>query len=149
METLKAENDSLKEMLVTRGIPYEVELDQLKAIRLAARPAESLTGSPLVSHSALFLSSNTQPFSSPPSIFSGSNPSYAAGRDISGGNGQSFQPQAYHASQNELPLPIDFPNRLDGVSGVVDTLGIFEKDPQLAVDFILKYVAWRHAIFTF
>ncbi|OXV08847.1 hypothetical protein Egran_03387 [Elaphomyces granulatus] len=141
METLKAENDLLKEMLAARGIPYEIELDHLKTLRLAARPTGSLTGSPLVSHSALFLSSNTQPFSSPPSIFSGSNPSYMTGRehvDVSGGSGQSFQPRAYHASQNELPQLIDFPSRLDGVSGVADTPGIFEKDPQLAVDFILK-----------
>lgn len=149
VSTLKQENEHLKEILRSCGIPFEAEFERRKAEyehrRVNAFPADSYTGgasSTTGSQSAGLQSSNAAFLTTPPSSFSPPTP---GSREGSRGNGSvPFQTHGVHSSPIDHHGTLDFSNQANGSLDPVKPLpavpGIFEEDPQLGIEFILTCV---------
>lgn len=149
LQAQEEENNVLKELLASNGIPYEAELARRKAARQPEKNNPSQTGStsatrstgpqssaPFLTTPGTTVSSNTSPGASAVEL---PDPKQAGGSYPQGG---------FHAAQNEQPGISEFPGYMDQDQGPVVTTGamtfempgIFETDPQLGIEFILTYV---------
>ncbi|KAL1969241.1 hypothetical protein VTN77DRAFT_495 [Rasamsonia byssochlamydoides] len=139
LQNLREENNTLKEILRSCGIPFEAEFERRKA---GVYPAESFGGgsSTTGSQSAGFPSSNPGFLTTPPSTFSPSTPG-GSGGEQGEGNGGSFQAHAYQSSPTDRAGCLDFSSKVDSSKELPPTPGIFEEDPQLGIDFILTLEA--------
>lgn len=146
LQNLKEENNTLKEILRSCGIPFEAEFERRKAEydqhKAGGYSAESFAGgsSTTGSQSAGFQSSNPGFLTTPPSTFSPSSPSGSRG-EHGDANGPPFQAHAYQSSPSEQPGYLDFSSKPNTTKELSPTPGIFEEDPQLGIDFILTYVS--------
>lgn len=152
-ETLQAqeeENNILKEILASNGIPYEAELARRKAARQAKNSGLSQTGSTSGTHSAGLQSNNTGFLTTPGTTISSNTSNTSPGAsgveltDPKHGGG-TYPQGGFHAAQNEQPGISEYSGHIDQVPvapGVppVELPGIFERDPQLGIEFILTYV---------
>jgi hypothetical protein len=128
------ENAFLKEILASRGISYQKELEKRNAAK--ARNA-SFGGSAAITQPSLY-----NPMTSAPSSASGYSPqpnlpdrSYGSGGmgSMSGGLGSGATHHGYSPTD-----PAIFEQAIKHESpGVPEMPGIFETDPQLQVEFIL------------
>jgi hypothetical protein len=147
--SLKQENEHLKEILRSCGVPFEAEFERRKADyerrRINAFPAESYAGggsSTTGSQSAGLQSSNAAFLTTPPSSFSPPTP---GSREGSRGNPSTAYPgRGFHSSPTDHQGTHDFSSRVDGSVDHAKALsplpGIFEEDPQLGIEFILTCV---------
>lgn len=136
------ENLLLREILNNRGIAFEVQLQQQKnAIAMGASPQNLRALSPNYTQPAMY-SNLVAP--APPSqsgISDMNHPGYTNGSNsmISGHSPQSQNnpsPSAVTHHSNSPPEIHETGGSKD--CGVPDMPGIFEKDPQLGIDFILS-----------
>lgn len=131
------ENAFLKEILASRGISYQKELEKRKAAK-ARNP--SFATSTTMPQSGVY-----HPMTSAPSSISGHSPqptlsarSYGAGGMGSVSSGPAPGGTQHGYSQAD---PGVFEQAIKRESPAVpETPGIFETDPQLQVEFILAYV---------
>ncbi|KAL2375603.1 hypothetical protein RJ035_008381 [Blastomyces gilchristii] len=150
------ENILLKQILASHGIPFEAELEQRKlALRSGARHAhtDSFAGSTAHSHapsqapsqahshslSQGFLGDGTYPTATPTTV---SAVSPGTGSDYTDPQGSGNIFTSYSGSQgiqSEQPGVLGESSAWGGDSSVVDDLpGIFEKEPELGVEFVLS-----------
>ena len=128
------ENAFLKEILVSRGISYQKELEKRNAAKARSPPFGSSTtmAQPGVYNPMASTPSSTSRYSPQPTL---PDRSYGAGRmgsmsggSASGGTQHNYSPADpgvfEHGIKHESP-------------GVSEMPGIFETDPQLQVEFIL------------
>lgn len=143
IHSVTEENDILKEILSAHGIPYEAELERRRAQRPAPGYHQSSPFSGSVGGSTVptVPASNGNPYTTPPTTVSSNlsprnGPEHAV--DISPRSGS-----VSHSHHMVLQCESSF---LDGSRGIgsagmnepVQALeGVFEKDPQLQIDFIL------------
>ena len=134
------ENSILREMLASRGIPFQNELKSRKAAA-GIKPRNPSFGS----SAAMSGGSNYNSVISAPSSSSGFSPphtgsdrAHGAGR---GGifSGGSASGTAHHGQSSADPGVFEQSIKRES-TGISDMPGIFEKDPQLQVEFILAYV---------
>ncbi|PGH13053.1 hypothetical protein AJ79_03890 [Helicocarpus griseus UAMH5409] len=159
LQEQKEENALLREILTAHGIPFEAELEQRKlALRSTTHPtyANSFAGSTSHSHSHSQTHSHPQSQSqsppqgfpaggnfltpTPPTTVSAVSP--GTGSDYADGQHSGKMFPSYsgsHGHQNEQAGVLAESNSWGGDnSAVVDDIpGIFDKDPQLGIDFIL------------
>lgn len=139
LQAQEEENKILKEILAANGIPYEAELARRKSTKQTGDSGiESASGTRSTGpqSSAPFLttgtsvSTNTSPGASGVDL---PNPEQAAG---------AYPQSGFHATQIEQPGISEFSGQMNQDAGAmaVEMPGIFEKDPQLGIDFILTYV---------
>ena len=131
------ENAFLKELLTSRGISFQRELEKRNAAKARNITYGSSTTMP---QPTMF-----NPMTSAPSSASGYSPqstlpdrSYGAGPvgSISGGSVSGGTQHSYSSAD-----PGMFEQSIKHESpGVPETPGVFERDPQLQVEFILAYV---------
>ena len=152
VDSLKEENDVLKQLLSTHGIPYEADLDRLLG------PDRPKAGLPNLAH-----------FPTPPSS---SSPGFSANGGGSNKNASKSNQSRTTATPSLSPQPrfefeisngnnmqyftandqFDFmdrgsePVQITAQEPTVRRGGVFEEDPQLQFDFILAYV-WRFFFF--
>lgn len=129
----------LREILTSRNIPFEKELKQRKASQGSIHGQLNTNmnnqySAPPFSH----MLTNTSPSSGftdlPQTGFSNGSRNYSSGQSP-GQSGGGPSPQGYHHHSNNSPGLDEFrPIKQEAVS---DMPGIFEKDPQLGIDFIL------------
>ena len=145
IQSVRDENELLKEILVAHGVKYEGELEQ----RRAERPRGGFRSSPVDgsttgSYSAQLTSGTSIHHATPPTTISGMSPRMHAGFDASEVSPPlSFAPpqQVYGHGAGEQLSNLDL-----STSHIVDApvpaimKGVFENEPQLQVDFILKCV---------
>jgi hypothetical protein len=131
------ENAFLKELLASRGISYQKELEKRNAAK-ARNP--SFGSSNTIAQSGLY-----NPMASVPSSASGYSPqptlpdrSFGGGR-IGGMSGGSASGGTQHGYSPADPGVFEQAIKQES-SGVPEMPGIFETDPQLQVEFILAYV---------
>jgi hypothetical protein len=147
LQSMREENNTLKEILRSCGVPYEAEFERRKAEyerkgsgysaeRLAS--GSSTTGS----QSAGFQSSGPGFLTTPPSTFSPSSPSGSRG-EHGEGTAPSFQAHTYQSSPFEQAGFLDFSSKPTRTKELPATPGIFEEDPELGIEFILTYVFVR------
>lgn len=143
LQSVRDENEILKEILVAHGIQYGEELEK----RRSERPPVGYQSSPVTasstgSQTAGFAHSASQQNTTPgTSISTGMSPKTTAVDHPDVAPPLAFAPQqVYHSS------PVDHIGSLDrsacqmADAPVPAMRGIFESDPQLQVDFILTYV---------
>jgi len=142
LHAVRTENDILKEILIAHGIHYEPELEQRRAERpvvgyQSSPVAASSTGSQTAGLSNSTGHQNTTPATS---ISTGMSPGAGGGgMDVSPPMGFAPQQQVYHAGPSEGIGAMDRSACQIEDSPVPAMGGVFEKDPQLQVDFILTY----------
>lgn len=142
MREQQQENMFLREILNSRGVAFEVQLQQRKNALGIGRPQDGrgISSSYTVPRTTAFMNAP------PPSVslsgmselhhgYTNGASSVPSGHSPGSQNNQS--PQTHHSHS---------PSDMQEVGGyrdksVPDMPGIFEKDPQLGVDFILAYVA--------
>ncbi|KAL2000009.1 hypothetical protein VTN02DRAFT_3658 [Thermoascus thermophilus] len=138
LQSLREENDIMKEILRSHGIPFEGELERRRVELHSADPSSSFAGSS--SGSAILQNSHPHALSTPPTtVSSGMSPGASNGGDFmdtSHGSGR-----AYHYSPCEQPGLMEHSGRFNNASVPTEAPGIFEKDPQLGIDFILTLEA--------
>ena len=130
------ENQALKNILASRGIAFESELDTHKVdSRNSARQmAGSLGQSPTTSRPSPYQTG--LPISSPSNNYQLSmDHSYTNGRNGSLTGSAGHTPQ-HHSNSPSSPLITERSIKQES-SPVADLPGIFEKEPQLGIDFIL------------
>lgn len=142
IQNQQRENMALREVLVSRGIPYESELENRKAMMPMRPKREEAVMTPS--------SINTL---SPPSISNRSG-GYGSIVRAPGSTASAYSPQAYlssapmsasghspgtshYASSPAGPEIQEFSIKQEE-GAIADMPGIFEKEPQLGIDFILK-----------
>lgn len=161
VQSLRDENEILKEMLLSHGIQYEAELDRRKAERLASY---NLQQSPLAAssttdgsqaggqaHSTSYMQSITPATTVASGLSPRANGVYRI--DVSPPVDQSQNvyghqhqhQQHYHMGSPELPMTLDHAGGPVTLGHHADrpvpaVQGIFELDQQLQSDFILTYV---------
>ena len=143
LEELKEENQTLRQILTSHGIPFEAELERRKAAR-AAGGASSQQGSSF-------------PGSAPQSVvFSGNTNTHThstADTSVSPGRSPGAYPDPPDPNSSGLTLPYhggpyqpshagvsEYSSIGEGGGALAKTAGVFESDPQLKIDFILGYV---------
>lgn len=139
LQALREENEIMKEILRSHGISYEAELERRRAELLSMGPGSSFAGSS--SGSAILQTSYPHVLSTPATtVSSGMSPGASHGdhMDLSHGNGRMYQHE-FQASPCERPGFVEHSSQFNGASAP-EAPGIFEKDPQLGIDFILTYV---------
>ncbi|KAJ5222961.1 uncharacterized protein N7469_009201 [Penicillium citrinum] len=140
LHAVRTENDILKEILIAHGIHYEPELEQRRAERpvvgyQSSPVAASSTGSQTAGLSNSTGHQNTTPATS---ISTGMSPGAGGGgMDVSPPMGFAPQQQVYHAGPSEGIGAMDRSACQFEDTPVPAMGGVFEKDPQLQVDFIL------------
>ena len=130
------ENQVLKNILVSRGIAYESELDTHKVdSRTSARQMTGSMGqSPTTSRPSPYQTG--LPVGSPPTNYQLSmDHGYTNGRNGSLTGSAGHTPQ-HHTTSPSSPLVTERSIKQES-SPVADMPGIFEKEPQLGIDFIL------------
>jgi hypothetical protein len=155
LQELQQQNETLKEILHARGILFEPEFERRRAeyLRQTPRPlptttttntaaayssdhfAASSTGSP----SNGFSAANTAILQTPPSTYSTASPEAGVPDRV-----DSSKYGHFHAgSTDQPPSLLELSSSADPSNGPspVPLPGIFEDDPQLGIDFILRYVA--------
>lgn len=143
IQSVRDENDILKEILAANGIQYEPELQQRKVERATSNGYQTspIAASSTGSHTAGFASNhNTTP---PTSISTGLSPRATGGMDqseISPPMGFVPGQQVYQSSSGEPLGELDRSANHAIDCPVPAMHGIFETDPQLQVDFILTFV---------
>jgi len=142
LENQQRENIALREILVSRGISFENELENRKAM-LAMRPKReenSLTPPSMSTLSPPSLAGRSVGYQSvvpgPASASTGYSPqAYANGGSLSVSGHSPGTTQHSHSPQG--PDIQEFGIKQE--PGVIpDMPGIFEREPQLGIDFILK-----------
>lgn len=143
LQSQEDENNILKELLALNGIPYEAELAKRKAARQPQNINPSHAGSTSATRST-GPQSSVQFLTTPGTTASSNTSPGASAVDLSGSKpaGGTFPQGGFHAAQNEQPGISEFPGYIDQGPGVmtVEMPGVFEKDPQLGIEFILTYV---------
>lgn len=146
IQSVKDENDILKEILAANGIHYEPELQQRKAERATSNGYQTspVAASSNGSNTAGFTHSASNHNTTPPtSISTGLSPRATGGMDqseISPGMGFVPQQQVYQSSSGEPLGELDRSGNHAVDCPVPAMQGVFETDPQLQVDFILTFV---------
>ncbi|KAK2804023.1 hypothetical protein FQN51_002552 [Onygenales sp. PD_10] len=143
LQEQKEENMVLRELLAAHGIQFEAELERRKALRTGNHHAHanSFSGSNSHSHShshsqshGLLGSGNF--LTTPPTTVSALSPGTAS--DYTD-NGNMYSYSGSHGHQLEQPGVLAESNQLGNDSTAIgDMPGVFETDPQLGIDFILK-----------
>lgn len=140
LQSVRDENDILKEILVAHGIQYGDELEQ----RRAERPPVGYRSSPVAasstgSQTAGFAHSASQQNTTPgTSISTGMSPKATAVDHPEVSPPVAFAPQqVYHSSPADQIGSLDRSACQMADSPVPAMRGVFETDPQLQVDFIL------------
>lgn len=135
---LREENAILKDILASHNINYEAELQRRKG----ERPPGSFAGSSTGSQSAGLQSSGAPPmFTTPPTTISSPGGSGGDHFELPPNNGPSYQHSGFQVSHGgEQPGHLDFSSKAANGPVLSEVPGIFEKDPQLGVDFVLTYV---------
>lgn len=143
LQSVRDENDILKEILVAHGIQYGDELER----RRSERPPVGYRSSPVAasstgSQTAGFAHSATQQNTTPgTSISTGMSPKVTAVDHPEVSPPVAFAPQqVYHSSPADQIGSLDRSACQMADSPVPAMRGVFETDPQLQVDFILTYV---------
>jgi hypothetical protein len=150
----------LKEVLTEYGIPWEIELEQRKAAKIAGL---SVQGSTAASRAGSHSYPSQNILTPATSATSGLSPPHIQapymGHRGSGGSDRSgsFQPPGFHSQfatsiQSSQPAqlppqsvsaapPASSSQQSAGTEQVMEVAkGIFEEDPQLGIDFVLRYV---------
>ncbi|KAK2812062.1 hypothetical protein FQN50_001772 [Emmonsiellopsis sp. PD_5] len=151
LQEQKEENVVLRELLAAHGIQFEAELERRKALRTGSHHAHanSFSGSNSHSHSHSQSHSNTHSHSqshgligggnfltTPPTTVSALSP--GTGSDYTD-NGKMYSYSGSHGHQLEQPGVLAESNQFGNDSTAIgDMPGVFETDPQLGIDFILK-----------
>ncbi|KAJ5233073.1 hypothetical protein N7468_006029 [Penicillium chermesinum] len=142
IQSVADENELLKEILKSHGIKFEAELAQRRAERPpAAFRSSPIDGSTTGSHSAMLTNGTSIHHATPPTTISGMSPRMHAGVECSEVSPPlSFAPQhVYGHGAGEQLSHLDL-----SASHIVDqpvpamVRGVFENEPQLQIDFILK-----------
>ena len=134
----------LKDILVSRGVAFERELENRRiAAGMNGRQHSGSVGpSPTTSRPSPF--ANSMPVASPPTSYQMSpEHGYVNGRAGSTGGSTSGHTPQNHSTGATSPLIAENAIKQEG-SPVADMPGIFEKDPQLGIDFILAYASKCH-----
>lgn len=141
IENQQRENLALREILTSRGIPYENELENRKAVISMRTKMEDASLTP-PSIATL----------SPPSV-GGRSAGYRGNAAAPASTTTGYSPQAYlnggHSASGHSPGTTHYSHSPQGPdiqefsikqesNAVADMPGIFEKEPQLGIDFILK-----------
>lgn len=147
LEELKDENQTLKQILASHGIPFEAEVEQRQTALRAAGGAHSHATShqgssfPGSTPQSVIFSGNAHTNSTPDTSVSPGRSPGAYMSDLSEGNGGGTLPyysgpgyQPSHAAGN------DFSSKGDECGAMSSPAGVFETDPQLKIDFVLGYV---------
>jgi hypothetical protein len=146
LQAQEDENNILKEILASNGIPYEAELARRKAARQAENPGLSQAGSTSGTHSTGPQSSNPPFLTTPGTTVSSNTSPGASGVELADPKqvGGMYPQGGFHAAQNEQPGISEYSLPMNQVPGVtsIEMPGIFERDPQLGIEFILKYVLY-------
>jgi hypothetical protein len=145
IENQQRENLALKEMLASRGIPFEGGLESRK-VAMGMRPKRednsltppsmatlsppSIGGRPLGYHTVV---------PGPPSTSTGYSPQYLNGTGSMSVSGHSPGTTQHSHSPYSGPDVQEFGIKQER-GAIPDMPGIFEKEPQLGIDFILKFV---------
>ncbi|KAJ5404366.1 hypothetical protein N7509_004237 [Penicillium cosmopolitanum] len=144
LQSVRTENDILKEILIAHGIHYEPELEQ----RRAERPPVPFQSSPVAASSAgsqsagLANSISHQHTTPATSISPGLSPTAGSGSvglehpDISPAMAFAPPQQIYHAGASDSMGAMDR-SACQAAPPVPAMGGAFESDPQLQIDFIL------------
>ena len=149
IQTLSDENDILKGILSTHGIPFEAELERGKAEFAATRSQYSppFTSSPGSQTQPGSSSTGNPPYTVTPATTASNNVSPAANGpayfDTSPTQQQFFnEPPTSQAPQGESVGTLDRSGPASDVpvQAMPAVGGIFEEDPQLQIDFILACV---------
>lgn len=147
VQTLSDENDVLRGILSSHGIPFEAEVERRKAERAAARSQYSpFTSSPSSQTQAASASTGNQSYAITPTTTVSNNVSPSANGttyfDISPTQQFFHQPPAAQAPQGGSASMLDRsgPAHDGPVQAMPAAGGIFEEDPQLQIDFILTCV---------
>lgn len=123
----------LRDILAARGIPYEGEVESRKAsIRMTGRDSSSLSP-PHMSNRQIPVLYQT---SAPPSVGTFSTHDQMFGNG-SGMSHTGHSPGTTHHSHSPPGPDVQEQSQGNSPQGVPDMPGIFEKEPQLGVDFIL------------
>lgn len=145
IQSVRDENEILKEILSAHGVKYEAEVEQRRAERPHAGFRSSpVDGSTNGSHSIQLTNGTSVHHATPPTTISGMSPRMHAGLEPSEVSPPlSFAPprQVYGNGGAEQLSALDL-----SASHIVDrpvpamVKGVFENEPQLQIDFILKCV---------
>ncbi|KAK2764494.1 hypothetical protein FQN54_009189 [Arachnomyces sp. PD_36] len=146
LQAQEEENNILKEILASNGIPYEAELARRKAARQAENPGFSQAGSTSGTHSSEPRSNSALLTTPGTTVSSNTSPSASGVEYVDPKHGGGAYPQGgYHAAQSEQPGISEYPGPMTQM-GQIDQVpaslgaempGIFEADPQLGIEFIL------------
>lgn len=144
LENQQRENLALKDMLSSRGIQYENELENRKAV-IGMRPKRedasmtpqsmSTLSPPSVGARSLGYHSVVPGAASATTGYSPKTFLNGAATSISG-----HSPGTTHYSHSPIGPDIQEYGIKQESGGVPDLPGIFEKEPQLGIDFILRYL---------
>jgi hypothetical protein len=143
IQLLRTENDYLKQILAAHNIPFEAALNRAKATLAARKPSTSATeayttGSTTGSHSTNYASRPVFVTTPPSSLSSPLSPPSAGEQNAS--QYTTFPHNRYHSSPTTHGV-LDFSAKGDPVEAISPYPGIFEKEPQLGIDFILTLEA--------
>lgn len=130
------ENYTLREILTSRGIPFEGDLPRKGGMTMGGQGSRGMSPSYSVPQANLFtntvtptpLSSSAFPFLQEPGFSNGA---------LSSTSGHS--PMGTHHSNSPSVVEEQGPMIMSDPR-MPDMPGVFEKDPQLGIDFILAYV---------
>jgi hypothetical protein len=147
LQSVRTENEILKEILIAHGIHYEPELEQ----RRAERPPVPFQSSPVAASSAgsqsAGLATSISNHHTTPATSISPSLSPTAGSGVVGGlehpdisPPMAFAPpqQVYHAGPGDSMGAMDR-SACQAAPPVPAMGGVFESDPQLQIDFILTY----------
>lgn len=134
----RRENEALRQILAMNGIPFEKDLESRKiniGVQMKRDASSSLSPNPMA------IKPHGYPAAPAPSSSIGYSPlSYSNGGSLSAGHSPGTTQNSNSPSGPDIQEYSSItPIKTEG--GVPDLpLGIFEKDPQLGIDFILQYV---------
>lgn len=148
LQSVRDENEILKEILIANGIRYEPELERRRAERppMVGFQSSPVAASSTESQTAGFAHSTSNQNTTPAtSISTGLSPRGTGGvehPEVSPPIAFAPQQQVYHSGPSENSGALDRSACQVGIgdSPVPAMRGVFESDPQLQVDFILTYV---------
>jgi len=150
LQEQQRENLALREILLSRGVPFEGELENRKAAIAMRQPVDenaALTPASMGPRTTAYQNPGAAPSStrgfSPmhEHAFSNGGTLSQSGHSISGHSPST----TYHGHSPQVPEMQGYAIKREYEPvPAMPTIGVFERDPQLGIDFILRSVLFLH-----